>query len=702
MLFDMIFNQSFVRLRTLPALLAGFVVLSSVAIAQSQFWGPTNGPFGGIVKAVVFDAQVNLYAGTAGSGVFRSTDNGDTWTMINNGLDNHHISTDHLIRGLAASPGGDLVASVPGTVYYSTDGGDSWNESTGISWGIEFLSLANARDGSFIGGATQGPIGGIFRSTDRGATWERTGLEGQGISSLVVTRQGSILAGRTAAKGIERSTDHGATWQPTSLTDMQVHHMVVDSSGGITTSVIEGQYAQSSNDGFTWYKIKRDDFWRLTTMAVAPNGNIYNSTANGLFMKSGWEAEWAEISSEPFARNAACMTFAPNGDLFLASSMDGIYRYRPSSGEWKEVNRGLTNRGGNLIAHPNGAVYAAGYQGIAYFTKDKGKTWDRSTTIDRVPIAIYPTGEIVTESHTSRDGGSTWEPIYLPSGYRGSTLIGPQGKLYIADNQNLYVSSDTGKSWISILGATNFISAMVVDRKGAIVVGVDSLGSIGVERSTDGGTTWSLRPISEKVTVLAADSTGNLVAATDRGIYRSTDDGDTWNLTAAPVIPFTSLVVSHGGEIYAGSSNQGVYRSTDNGVTWAELNGGLEYRMIISLAVDYDNYIYAGTQSGGVFVSNGPSSDTEWKAALSDGLALRSHPNPFAETTGIRFSLPHAAHVSLVITNTLGQPVAVLAEEEMEQGDQAIAWNPAGLPHGFYFCTLKTGERIEVMRVVYR
>ncbi|MCS6804548.1 MAG: hypothetical protein RMM98_13850 [Acidobacteriota bacterium] len=44
-------------------------------------WEPTNGPWGGHVRALTVNAGGDIFAGTNG-GVFRSTDDGDSWTAI--------------------------------------------------------------------------------------------------------------------------------------------------------------------------------------------------------------------------------------------------------------------------------------------------------------------------------------------------------------------------------------------------------------------------------------------------------------------------------------------------------------------------------------------------------------------------------------------------------------------------------------------
>ena len=53
-------------------LVAGFLPLS--AVAQTNFWQQTNGPFGGIVLSLAINSGGDLFAGTSGGGVFRSVE----------------------------------------------------------------------------------------------------------------------------------------------------------------------------------------------------------------------------------------------------------------------------------------------------------------------------------------------------------------------------------------------------------------------------------------------------------------------------------------------------------------------------------------------------------------------------------------------------------------------------------------------------
>jgi len=65
-----------------------FPCLPSISLAQ---WVQTKGPEGGIVSCLVSNGKM-LFAGSAGGGgVFRSTNNGVSWTRVNSGLTNTDI-----------------------------------------------------------------------------------------------------------------------------------------------------------------------------------------------------------------------------------------------------------------------------------------------------------------------------------------------------------------------------------------------------------------------------------------------------------------------------------------------------------------------------------------------------------------------------------------------------------------------------------
>ena len=66
-----------------------------------------------------------------------------------------------------------------------------------------------------------------------------------------------------------------------------------------------------------------------------------------------------------------------------------------------------------------------------------------------------------------------------------------------------------------------------------------------------------------------------------------------------------------------------------------------------------------------------------------------AYPNPFNPQTAIRFDLPAAAHVRLVVYNTLGQKVAVLVDEERSAGSHTARFDGSRLASGLYLYRLE-------------
>ncbi|MDX9856317.1 MAG: FlgD immunoglobulin-like domain containing protein [candidate division Zixibacteria bacterium] len=75
----------------------------------------------------------------------------------------------------------------------------------------------------------------------------------------------------------------------------------------------------------------------------------------------------------------------------------------------------------------------------------------------------------------------------------------------------------------------------------------------------------------------------------------------------------------------------------------------------------------------------------------------QNYPNPFNPTTSIGFSLPAASHVRLVVYNSLGQEISVLADESLPAGSFTVDWD--GTDHsgrrvasGVYFYRFETPQ----------
>lgn len=153
-------------------------------------------------------AQPVLIAGvdsarSPGSRLVRSTDLGGSWAPLKNG-----VPPDVVVSSLASGPvptGANLrplFMSGSGGVYKSDDGGDTWAQLAGLPQGQGFGTVVtSAYDPNLVyassdGGGTSGSSpapgtgGGIWKSTDRGGTWNQVvaGMKHRGVTALALAR----------------------------------------------------------------------------------------------------------------------------------------------------------------------------------------------------------------------------------------------------------------------------------------------------------------------------------------------------------------------------------------------------------------------------------------------------------------------------------------------------------------------------------
>ncbi|MBP7887100.1 MAG: T9SS type A sorting domain-containing protein, partial [Candidatus Marinimicrobia bacterium] len=79
---------------------------------------------------------------------------------------------------------------------------------------------------------------------------------------------------------------------------------------------------------------------------------------------------------------------------------------------------------------------------------------------------------------------------------------------------------------------------------------------------------------------------------------------------------------------------------------------------------------------------------------------LTNYPNPFNPSTTIKFSVPKTAFVTLKVHNTLGQEVAQLVAQRLNEGIYTVNWNAAEFPSGIYIVRMVAGDLINTSKMV--
>ncbi len=147
-----------------------------------------------------------------GAGVFKSTDRGNNWTQINNGLNSLETNV------LAVDPSDSDVLYL-GTdddgIYKSVNGGENWKKLIPTaSFGVGDIIVDPQNSNNVYMGTvdyfrlseSRGVLGdfGVYKSTDGGTTWEEfnSGLNHLGVFSLELSEENRILYAGTRAGGV--------------------------------------------------------------------------------------------------------------------------------------------------------------------------------------------------------------------------------------------------------------------------------------------------------------------------------------------------------------------------------------------------------------------------------------------------------------------------------------------------------------------
>jgi photosystem II stability/assembly factor-like uncharacterized protein len=172
-----------------------------------------------IVVALAMDPKNPrlLYAGTTG-GAYRSRDGAVSWQKVNRGL----IPEDLLDASLALGVNQLMVDPMDSnTVYAGTTSGLFKTTDQAESWTRIGESLPDHYISSLVIHPTQpatvyiGGRAGVQKSTDGGKTWQamNAGLTTLNIRTLVMSpRDPQLLYAGTNGSGLYRSTDGAATW----------------------------------------------------------------------------------------------------------------------------------------------------------------------------------------------------------------------------------------------------------------------------------------------------------------------------------------------------------------------------------------------------------------------------------------------------------------------------------------------------------
>jgi photosystem II stability/assembly factor-like uncharacterized protein len=603
------------------------------------------GPYGGYITTTAIDPSnpQTIYAGSWGSGIFKSQDGGQSWQQINHGLDNLYINSLVINPAL---PSTLYAGTYKSQVYKSQDGGKNWvwsgtgMQDQAIVYSIAVDPLAPATIYAGARGVSNNgnpPWNGVvYKSVDAGHTWTSIlmNIGGEDVQDWVYSiainpTENSSVYVASHEHGPFRSNNYGTTW-------FAVHDGISDDSGRaliISPDTLEGttmyygvwhfdSVYKSLDGGNDWFLANHEiPYTKVYSMAIDPlhTENVYLATFNRGVMKTedsglSWQPGGLQddfiyhLSIDPIS----------TAKLYAGTAGDGLIKSIDSGMSWQHANAGIVNAMATKVivsvADPN-QLFASVYGAGVYKSTDHGTSWSKLNTGlgDKFvhslvqnpahPELLYALTDSGGLYQNNLNTGAGWVSIG-----QGLPLTStPQSALPahhpLATHEEIEATTNLDTSLPNNQVESVNLMTMIFAPSTAQTAYLGTGGS-GVYISTDGGLIWQSAGLSgETIQSLAVDSTNpELVYAatiTPGSVKISSNRGETWTDAELPVT-FYSLAASPNipGYFYAGT-DVGLYLYQAG--SWTQL--GFADQAVTSISVDpaHPNRIFVGTTSGAYY-----------------------------------------------------------------------------------------------------
>jgi len=579
-----------------------------------------------------------------GVGVYRSTNGGDSWTMLNLSNQASKIIPTYVSK-ILIPPWNDNAVFVTGDdgIFRSTDNGSSWAQVLALNTS----DITSATDGSYMLAGVNGQ--GIYKSLDQGATWaylhEPTNLGlpyadvgrvSVAISPSLATRAYALMGKKSDSRqlGVYKTATSGSSWSTITPPPSSI-------SGG--KQIFLGQ--QDYNNVITIHPTDPNILWCGGVQLVrTPDGG----------------SNWADVGATgAFPRKVHPDIHALkyiNGTLYVGCD-GGVFTTTDEGSTWSSsLNKMLPiTQFRNIAVDPygGGMVYGAAQDNANPGTaKGDPTSWLTHIWGDGGDAAVAPSNpDIIYITHNnpsgwaarerSTDGGASWASISKPI-FDNQDTLPDWGGTYIVTHRLsndivytnaghfVYISTDQGSTWSRMnTGSEEFHGnaySIAVNRSGACVYAITVSTSERVSKLSLEGGVWKkyglmagltsvtkIKRVSTKTLGILdpTDSSRAYVITYDAGpnkIFRTTDKGATWNNITGN-LQTVSLIVNDLAEIHKTKfvigTTVGAFITTDGGTTWIPWTQGmplatditdLEFRIH-----DYTAYIVAGTYGRSIY-----------------------------------------------------------------------------------------------------
>ena len=607
---------------------------------------------GAAVFSIAFDPSTpsTIYLGS-GNSVFKSTDNGSTWTQ----LTNFGIPGTPNVRTLAIDPTNPAIiyAGTFGSgTFKTTNGGSSWTAiNAGMagsfkdyvnSIAIDVLNPSVLYAGS--GNSTTG--GSINKSTNGGSTWApvNTGVPNFQISALIADRTNSqTVYAATTGGGVIKTTNGGSSWGPANagLWKGSILALGADPANPAILYAGSGGSALIDDDAF------------VSELNASGTALLFSTYLGGSGSEGGWGIGLDGSGNVVVAGQTTSTNFpAVNAIKSTLSASDtcgdGFVTKLHLAGPSIVYSTYLGGDGCDIAyaaaVDATGNAYVTGTTASANFPTLNAfqSMFADSFNGDAFVTKLNTNGALVYSTYLGGEGTDIGYGIAADAS--GNAYITGQTTSFSFPLANPLQSAYGGAFVTKLNGAgsgliySTFLGGSGAD--GGRGIAIDSAGNAYVTgyagsadfpvvagalrtkspffNSADGGGGWNNDNYGLKGDIaaeLALDPTkpSTLYAGTRSNVYKSTDGGQNWSpsgnglvrpsVVALVVNPTTPSTIYLGANLTDLSNSWGVYKSTNGGNTWNAANTGLSNRNVLSLAIDpvTTSTLYAG--GSGIFKS---------------------------------------------------------------------------------------------------
>ena len=276
-----------------------------------------NSGNGDLIWTMVRDKDGKMLTGNWGGKIYRSADEGGTWSLINPQMSVKYIWS-------LGVDGDYIYAGTEQGLYVSSDNGKNWKLAFGNNIEIRSIFVKDNK----VYAATWG--GGVYYSEDNGTTWKNINdnLVGIPFTSIVVTDKGTIILG-SFDSGIYRSTDGGKNFENVNIDYRFIWTLAVNSKGYLFAGTYGNGIYSSIDDGNSWEKDFGVTARYIYSFKIDADNNLFASSwssgvfvaKNGGTLRKGTASVWHKLGLAGMGVTSVIQGETPN--ILFAATEDG-------------------------------------------------------------------------------------------------------------------------------------------------------------------------------------------------------------------------------------------------------------------------------------------------------------------------------------------------------------------------------------------